>query len=110
MALSCVDEKITNENNPCSDSYEVVDSLHKTIGVIGFDETNQQYFINIYVEGTIDEIITAYPCELSGKFRTVNLNVMVNGDLFTSEKLPNPVIGGQKVFHINIKKIELIEN
>lgn len=109
MAFSCEKEKLTNENNPCSDSYEIADSLNKMQGIIGFDEINKSYFISFYVEGTIDEIITAYPCVLSEKFRTVNMKVRVSGNLFKSENLPTPVVGGQEVFNIDIKEIELIQ-
>ncbi len=76
-------------------------------GIIGFDETNESFFISFHVEETIDEIITAYPCELSEKFRTVNLKVQVSGNLFKSENLPTPVVGGQEIFNIDIKEIEL---
>ncbi len=107
LAFSCEKEKLSNENNPCSDSYQIADSLNKMPGIIGFDETNESFFISFHVEETIDEIITAYPCELSEKFRTVNLKVQVSGNLFKSENLPTPVVGGQEIFNIDIKEIEL---
>ena len=89
---------------------EFNNSLNEVSGIIGFDELNQQYFIIIYIGETIDGIITAYPDELlPEQFRTINLNVIVSGELYKNINLPEPVLGGQKIFGIKIQTIHLID-
>jgi len=100
MAFSCVKEK-----DSIDEPYETVQTLNDVTGTIGFDEINKLYIINVYVEGTIDEIITLYPIELAEDFKKVNLKVMVDGKLFTNDKLPKPQLGGQEMFFIDITKI-----
>ena len=63
--------------------------------------------INIHKEGTIDEIITAYPCELSKEFKKIGLKVIIDGNLFIDADLPNPSFGGQEIFRIDIKTISI---
>lgn len=109
MAFSCVDEK-DSTNNVCAEPYQTIKTLNNAIGNIGFDEINKQYIINVYVEGTIDEIITLYPCELAEEFKTINLKVKVDGNLFTNDKLPKPQIGGQEMFYVDIIKISKLNN
>ena len=68
----------------------------------------QKYFISKYIEGTIDEVYNLYPCVLTNDLQVINLNVQFSGDLFTGNDLPKPEIGGQKIFHISLKKISII--
>lgn len=109
MAFSCVEEK-DSINNVCAEPYETVKTLNDATGTIGFDEINKQYIINIYVEGTIDEIITLYPCELAEEFKKVNLKIKIDGRLFKNDKLPKPQIGGQEMFYIDITKVTKLNN
>ena len=109
MAFSCVEEK-DSINNVCAEPYETVKTLNDATGTIGFDEINKQYIINIYVEGTIDEIITLYPCELAEEFKKVNLKIKIDGRLFSNDKLPKPQIGGQEMFYIDITKVTKLNN
>ncbi|HOU96680.1 MAG TPA: hypothetical protein PLN06_08675 [Bacteroidales bacterium] len=106
MGAGC--KKENSQNNPCAEPYKVIESLSSHSGLIGFDEKIGKYFIQIHVEGTIDEIITAYPCELAEEFKKINLKVIVSGDLFEGKDLPAPVLGGQKIFYINIKNIDIL--
>ena len=101
--LNC--EKKSNATNSCSDSYVTVQTLDNVSGLVGFDNTNNQYFLNKYVDGTIDTFYTLYPCDLTSDFKKVNLQVVFSGDLFISNDLPKPAIGGQQIFHIKISKI-----
>ena len=103
--LNC--EKNMKSTSSCSDSYVAVQTLSEVPGLVGFDNTNNQFFINKYVEGTIDQIYTLYPCDLSSDFKKVNLQVVFSGDLFISDDLPKPALGGQQIFHIKISKINL---
>lgn len=98
-------EKENSQNNPCSEPYKVIESLSSHSGIIGFDSRIGKYFIQIHVEGTIDETIIAYPCKLAEEFKKINLKVIVTGDLFEGKDLPVPDLGGQKIFYINIKNI-----
>ncbi|BBE17262.1 hypothetical protein AQPE_1411 [Aquipluma nitroreducens] len=109
MAFSCVEEK-DSISNVCNEPYETIKTLNDATGTIGFDEINKQYIINIYVEGTIDEIITLYPCELAKEFKKVNLKIKIDGKLFTNDKLPKPQIGGQEMFYIDITEISNLNN
>jgi hypothetical protein len=79
--------------------------MNDASGIVGFDNTNNQYFINKYVDGTIDEIYTLYPCDLASEFKKSNLHVVFSGDLFISDDLPKPAIGGQQIFHVKISMI-----
>jgi hypothetical protein len=98
-------EKESDQNNPCSVPYKTVETLSSRLGIIGYDVKTEKYFIQFHVEGTIDETIIAYPCELDEKFKKVNLKVLVTGELLESKDLPAPVVGGQKIFYVNIKNI-----
>lgn len=109
MAFGCVKEKDTT-NNVCAEPYETIKTLSNATGSIGFDEINKQYVINMYEEGTIDEIITLYPCELTEEFKKVNLKIKIDGNLFTNDKLPKPQVGGQKMFYIDVTKISKLNN
>jgi len=109
MAIGCVKEKESSKNN-CAESYETVETINDAEGRIGFDEINKQYVINVYVEGTIDEIITLYPCGLSDEFKIVNLKVKIDGKLFTNDQLPNPQFGGQKMYYVDITDISKLNN
>lgn len=109
-AFSCEKKKNTNEINPCLKPYVIIESLNDASGIIGFNKNDEQYFISKYIEGTIDEVYILYPCVLSEEFKKVNLKVKFSGELFTSDDLPKPSIGGQQIFHININKIILINN
>jgi len=100
MAFSCAEEK-DNIDEP----YETVQTLNDVTGTIGYDEINKLYIINVYVEGTIDEIITLYTIKLIEDFKIINLKVKVDGKLLTNDKLPKPQLGGQKMFFIDITKI-----
>lgn len=108
IALSCENIKDTTNINQCSKLYESVSSLKDVTGIIGFDEVNDKYNINIHVEGTIDEIITVYPCELSEELKVSGLKVKLDGELFKENDLPKPALGGQKIFHIDIKAISIV--
>jgi len=110
MAFSCEHETVENKNFPCDEPYEIVGSLNGAEGIIGFDETNKKYVINVHVVGTIDEMKTAYPCQLSEAFQKVNFKVKVSGNLFFSNKLPNPTLGGQTMFHIDLNDISAVSN
>jgi len=108
MTVGCKKEETTNKIYPCNEPYEIVNLLSDAEGIIGYDNNNKQHTINVYVSGTIDEIITAYPCELSEELKNVNLNVKIKGKLFVSNNLPKPTIGGQQIFHIDITDISII--
>ena len=108
MAVGCKKEEATNKIYPCNEPYEIVELLSDAEGIIGYDINNKQYTINVYLSGTIDEITTAYPCELSEEFKKVNLNVKIKGELFTSNNLPKPTIGGQQTFYIDMTDISII--
>lgn len=101
------DVKDTTEINPCPKTYESIKSLKNVIGIIGFDKINKEFIINIHKEGTIDEIITAYPCELSNEFKKIGLEVILDGYLFVDEDLPKPTFGGQEMFRIDITTISI---
>jgi hypothetical protein len=107
-AFSCDKEKNISKIDPCSKPYVIIESLNDASGVIGFNKSDEQYFISKYVEGTIDGVYILYPCVLSEEFKKDNLKVKFSGELFTSDELPKPAIGGQQIFHININKIILI--
>jgi hypothetical protein len=107
MAFSCNKEKNTDNNFPCLNTYETVQTLNNVLGTIGFDSINMVYFIDTHVEGTIDELITAYPCILPEEFQKIALTVKFSGELFERNDLPKPVIGGQRVFYINLTNIKL---
>jgi hypothetical protein len=102
-SITC--EKNSNETVLCTDSYVSVESLNDVTGIIGFDNTTNQYFINKFVDATIDEIYTLHPCVLADEYKKVNLRVYFSGELYVSDDLPKPALGGQKVFHINLSKI-----
>lgn len=99
--------KNTTEINSCSESYESIKSLKDAIGIVGFDTENNEYILNIYQEGTIDEIITAYPCKLNDEFNEIGLKVKFDGNLFKDNDLPEPSLGGQEIFRIDIKAISI---
>jgi len=94
-----------NVNYPCSDSYIKIESLNNVTGIVGFDTSLNKYFITKHIEGTIDNIYTLYPCELSIDYMVENLNVTFSGDLFEGDDLPKPKLGGQEIYHINLNKI-----
>ncbi len=108
LGLGCDGEntKDTTENL-CPKSYETIKSIKNEIGIMGFDSTNNEYVINIHKEGTIDEIITAYPCKLSEEFKKIGLKVIVEGNLFIDANLPAPSLGGQEIFRVDIKAISI---
>ena len=105
-AITC--DKKPLEITTCADSYETVESLNDVTGIIGFDNTTNQFFINKFVDVTIDEIYTLYPCVLTDEFKKVNLRVYFSGELYVTEDLPKPALGGQKVYHINLSKIAFL--
>lgn len=90
-------------------TYESVESLKNATGIIGFDEANSEFTINIHREGTIDGVITVYPCQLSDEFKVIALQVIVDGNLFIDEGLPEPSLGGQEIFRMDIKTISVID-
>jgi hypothetical protein len=110
MVFSCENETVKNNNFPCNEPYEIVESLNGAEGIIGYDKINKQYVINIHVVGTIDEMKTVYPCQLAEAYPKVNLKVKVSGNLFLSDKLPNPILGGQTMFHIDLNDISTVNN
>lgn len=113
IAFSCQQQEDSKDSNKLKtdlESYQVVETINDATGIIGFDKNYNQYFINKHIEGTIDEVYILYPCVLPEEFKKVDLKVKFSGELFTSEKLPKPSIGGQKIFHINIKNIILTNN
>ena len=105
-AITC--DKKPLEIPSCEDSYVIVESLDDVTGIVGFDNTTNQYFINKFVDATIDEIYTLYPCVLADEFKKVNLRVYFSGELYVTEDLPKPALGGQKVFHINLSNIAFL--
>jgi hypothetical protein len=107
-AFSCDKEPRSIQIDPCSESYVTSASLNNVIGIIRFNSSIQKYFISRYIEGSIDEVYNLYPCELTSDLQVINLNVQFSGDLFTSDDLPKPEVGGQKIFHISLKKISII--
>ncbi len=108
LAFSCEDIKDTTKTSPCTESYQNIKSLKNVTGIIGFDMINDKYIINIHTEGTIDEMITAYPCELSDQLKKVGLKVELDGELFRGDDLPKPTLGGQEIFYIDIKEISVV--
>ena len=106
--IYCDDVKDTPKINPCTASYQTIKSLKNVTGIVGFDMINSEYIINIPVEGTIDEIITVYPCDLSEELKKVGIKVQLDGELFKDDDLPKPVLGGQEIFHIDIKVIDIV--
>ena len=103
IAITC--DKKTIEIPSCADSYVTVESVNGATGIVGFDNTTNQYFINKFVDATIDEIYTLYPCVWEDVYKKVNLRVNFSGDLYVTDDLPKPALGGQKVFHINLSNI-----
>jgi hypothetical protein len=105
-AITC--DKKPLESPSCKDSYVPVESLNDVTGIVGFDNITNQYFINKFVDATIDEIYTLYPCVLADEFKKVNLQVYFSGELYVTDDLPKPSLGGQKVFHINLSRIAFL--
>lgn len=91
----------------CSDSYSKTGSLTDAVGSIGFNNTTSQYFIVKYIDGAIDSFYTLYPCNLPEEYKQENLKVIFSGDLYTGNDLPNPQLGGQEIFHFDLKKIHI---
>jgi len=105
-SITC--EKKSNENVSCPDSHVTLGTLNDVTGIIGFDNTNNQYFINKNVDGTIDGIYTLYPCALADEYKKVNLRVFFSGELYVTDDLPKPALGGQEIFHINLSKVAFL--
>jgi hypothetical protein len=105
-AITC--DKKPLEIPSCADSYVTVESLNDVTGIVGFDNTTNQYFINKFIDATIDEIYTLYPCVLADEFKKANLRVYFSGELYVTDNLPKPALGGQKVFYINLSKIAVL--
>ncbi len=88
-------------------SYEIIESLKDVIGIVGIDNSYNEFIINIHKQGTIDEIIVAYPCELSKEFKKAGIKVILDGNLFVDADLPEPSLGGQEIFRIDIQTISI---
>ena len=105
-ALSCGKDRKQELNiQPCPENYVSIEKLSDATCFVLFDKQNNQYYLNKYVAGTIDEMISAYPCDLAVEFKTEYLKVTVSGDLYVNDDLPKPIIGGQKVYHLKITQI-----
>ena len=110
MTFSCEDKTEKLNGDPCLETVKIFKSLNSDVGTVGFDSINKLYLINFHKEGTIDEILTAYPCELQEGYKTIGLKVKVKGDLYENNNLPKPSMGGQSIFQLKIKEIDLIRN
>lgn len=102
-------DKIPSESS-CAESYTIFDSWKNVSASIGYDILKDAYFLNHHIPGSVDGMITAYPCELPPRFHLEGKRVIVSGNLFESDHLPDPSLGGQEIRRIDIHQIEFPED
>jgi len=106
LLLTCEKNADIIESDSCGESYTIHDIWNKKTATMGFDNDEGSYFLSHHISGSIDGVITAYPCDLPTEFRIEGKKVTVSGNLFKSDQLPSPSAGGQEIWKIDIHDIE----
>ena len=108
--LACEKNADVIQSDSCGESYTIYDTWSGITAIIEFDSTEGSYFLNHHIPGSIDGMITAYPCDLPSRFHSEGKRAIVSGNLFESDHLPTPYLGGQEILKIDIHQIEFLED
>jgi len=109
LIFACEKNADVIQSDSCGE-YTIYDTWSGITATIEFDFAEGSYFLNHHIPGSIDGMITAYPCDLPSQFHSEGKRVIVSGNLFESDHLPAPDLGGQEIMKIDIHQIEFQED
>ncbi|MEM9325865.1 MAG: hypothetical protein AAGA85_09420 [Bacteroidota bacterium] len=83
-----------------------VEEIEGVVGYWDFDQVDR-YFINVAVPGTIDSQVTGLIDEMPADFQAVGLRVTFSGRYLEETTNPRPMLGGQRVYSLELSSIRL---
>ncbi|MVM36245.1 hypothetical protein GO755_39915 [Spirosoma sp. HMF4905] len=117
IAFGCDDKKepdvletkesisIVLPKNTCSFSLISEKKVTKQAGRIGFRDDLNMYYINVYLGG-IDNTLSGLVCNMPDELKTVDKQVVFDGEYFTASQLPYPKFGGETMRYLVLTAIK----
>lgn len=117
LALGCDDKKepgvlgikeptpIVLPKNTCSSSLISGKKVTQQAGRVGFRDDLNMYYINVYLGG-IDNTLSGLVCNMPDELKTVDKQVIFDGEYFTSSQLPYPKFGGETIRYLVLTSIK----
>ena len=81
-----------------------VTNIEGTIKIWNLDNINE-YYIEVFVKGTIDSVVLGFVDDLNDEFKQDGLKVIFSGTYEKSDNNPRPRIGGQDIYSLTLTSI-----